>query len=300
MNFTRAAERLFAACLRLYPAGFRAEFAEEMREVFSENVRQAGRQGIPAALAVSLREIADFPVNLISEYWEDYRMRNLQLSQPALRPVWWGALGFGLAAALINAFNSAVYLLEPGKAGGLAGYWNFWGELIGHLAAGGLGGALFALICRQPAKAKLYFIGGSLGFLIGHLLWYPVMVGAAVLMFRADPGDAAFLAVNIVVRWIDLAFMVSLTGLFIGWMGRSARLAFRLAGSALLGAAAGGLAGLAVCGVIYLAGSPAVGRAGMITALVFIADALAGIFGGAWLGRAIVRGEGGSGLPASA
>jgi hypothetical protein len=300
MNFPRAAERLYGALLRLYPARFRAEFGAEMREVFAEQVRQAGRQGILVVLAVSLREIGDYPINLISEHCEEYRMRSLQVSQPTLRPVWWGAIGFGLTAALINAVNSAVYLGQPGSSGALAGYWNFWGELIGHLAAGGAGGLLFALVCRQPAKAKLYFIAGSLGFLIGHLLWYPVMIGSAVLLFRADPGDAAFLTATIVVRWIDMALMVGLTGLFIGWMSRSIPLAFRLAGSGLLGAAAGGLAGLAVCGLIFLIGSSALGRAGMITGLMFIDNAVAGIFGGAWLGRAIVRGDEVHNIPAAA
>jgi hypothetical protein len=300
MSFSRAAEKLFAAFLRLYPAGFRGEFEREMLEVFSESIRRAERGGFPAALAVCLREIVDLPINLISEYWEEYPMRNLQLSQPILRPVWWGALGFGLSAALINAVNSAVYMLEPDSAGALAGYWNFWGELIGHLAAGGLGGVLFALICRQPAKARFYFIGASLGFLIGHLLWYPIMVGSAVLLFRTGTEDAAFLAVNIIVRWIDLALMIGLTGLFIGWMNKSLPLALRLAGNALLGAAVGGLAGLAVCGLLFLIGSPFLGRAGMITGLMFLANALAGIFGGAWLGRAIARGDGLHDIPAAA
>jgi hypothetical protein len=300
MDISRIAEKAFAVFLRLYPPGFQAEFGEEIRGVFSETVRQAGRRGILPALAVSLREAADFPLNLAAAYGEEMQMQNLQLSQPVLRPVWWGAVGFGLSAAVINLVNTAAYFTQADGAGSPLRFWNFWGELIGYLVVGGLGGLLFALICRQPVHARLYLIGGSLGFLIGHLLWYPIMVGSGILLFYSETTDAAYLIANTIVRWIDLALMLGLSGLFIGWMTRNPPRAIRLAGAALLGAVIGGLAGAGICGLLLLAGSPFSGREIFITGLLFIVNALAGIGGGALLGRAILRGGDLQGLPAAA
>ncbi len=300
MDISRIAEKAFAAFLRLYPPGFQTEFREEIRGVFSESVQQAERQGVLAVLAVSLREAGDLPINLITEYWEELHMQKLQLSQPVIRPVWWGAVGFGLSAAVIDLVNSVMYLTQSDVVNSPMRYWNFWVELFGYLVVGGLGGLLFALICRQPGNAKLYFIGGSLGFLIGHLLWYPIMVGSGILLFYSDTNDVTFFAANIIVRWIDLALMVGLTGLFIGWMNKSLPRAVRLAGSGLLGAVIGGLVGVGICGLIFLAGSSFLGRVAMIIILLFVVNALAGIFGGALLGRAIVRSDDIRGVPNAA
>jgi hypothetical protein len=300
MTISRIAEKAFAVFLRLYPPSFQAEFGEEIREVFLESVRQAEQCGLFPVLAVGLREAADFPVNLIAEYWEEFQMQKIQLSQPVIRPVWWGAVGFGLSAAVINLVNSVMYYSQANGVNSPMRFWNFWGELLGYLVVGGLGGLLFALICRQPANAKLYFSGGSLGFLIGHLLWYPIMVGSGILLFYSHTNDAAYLIANTVVRWVDLALMVGLTGLFIGWMTKSLPRAIRLAGAALLGTVIGGFLGLGICGLLLLAGASTGGRDLLITGLLFIVNSLAGIAGGALLGRAIIRGGDMQGIPSAA
>jgi hypothetical protein len=285
MAISRIAEKMYGAALRLYPSRFQAEFGAEIRDVFSENLRQAERRGILPALAVSLREAADLPINLISEYWEDLQMRNPQLSQPVIRPVLWGAVGFGCSAVLVNLFTTLMYLRPSGSANTFISDWFLWGELLGFAVMGGLGGLLFALVCRQPEKARAYFMGGSLGFLIGHVLWYAVMFGSALLLLYTSTDGFA----QIVIRWVDLALMMSLSGLFIGWMDKNGRQAGRLAGSGLLGAGIGGLLGLAICGVLVMIGPPLVGGITLSTSQLFVVNSLAGISGGALLGRAILR-----------
>jgi hypothetical protein len=296
MTVSRAAVRVFASLLRLYPGRFREEFGPEIAEVFAESVRQAERQGALPALAVGVRELVDFPVNLIVEYWEEMRMQKLQLAQPVLRPVWWGAIGFGLAAALAGLFHTALYVPNQGALEEFAEHWRFWGEFLAYAVMGGLGGFFFALVSRQPAKAKLFWIAGSMGFLIGHLLWYPVMVGSSVALFYADATDAVFLFGLYFVWWIDIALMMSLTGLFIGGMEKNPRLAGKLFVHGVLGAAIGGILGLCFAGLWALFGLSVTGRG----ALIFVVNALAGIFGGALLGRAILREGSSRDAPATA
>jgi hypothetical protein len=294
MTISRIAAKAFAASLRMYPPRFRSAFGPEIAEVFVQSLQEAERRGILQALAVVFRELVDFPVNLIAEYWEETHMQNIQLSQPEHRAVWWGAVGFGSAAALANLFHWAVYIPSSGTLADFAEHFRFWGEFLGYAILGGLGGFSFALVSRQPAKARLYFIAGSFGFLIGHLLWYAIMVGSGVFLFYADAGDVVFLIGNIVVGWVDIALMMSLSGLFIGWMEKSRSLAGRLFGTGALGAGIGGLLGFGLGGLVMLFdssafGSSVVARLIIINGTVFAVNGLAGFFGGALLGKAIDR-----------
>jgi hypothetical protein len=290
MEITRAAEKIFAACLGLYPSRFRAEFGGEIREVFSESLRQAERRGLLSVLAVGLREISDLPINVISEYWEEYHMRNLQLSQPFVRPLWWGAVGFGLSAALADLINAVIALQPSGLTGPFAPDALFGIGMGLYALLGGLGGLLFALVCRQSAESKRCFMAGSLGFLIGHLLSIPVMVASGVLLFLWNPSNNAALLMTIVTRWIDLFLMVSLTGLFVGWLNKDLRRALTLAGFAALGTVSGGLLGLGFCGLLARIGPSAVGQSVITAGWIFAVNSVAGIIGGALLGGAIGRG----------
>jgi hypothetical protein len=65
----RFAMRLYAGLLRLYPAPFRAEFADEMRIVFAASLRDAAMRG-PLSLATACwRELRDLPRSLLDEHW---------------------------------------------------------------------------------------------------------------------------------------------------------------------------------------------------------------------------------------
>lgn len=298
MSVSRAAVWLFSALLRLYPGPFREAFGAEAAGVFAESMRQAERRGILPALAVGVRELADLPVNLAAEYWEDIHMKNLQLSQPVDRPVWWGAVGFGLAAASATLFQTVLYVPTGGALADAVEHWRFWGEFLVYAVLGGAGGFGFALVSRRFAKAGLYGIAGSFGFLIGHMVWYPVMVGSSVALFYSNAANTAFQAGNLIIHWSDIALMMSLSGLFIGWMEKSRPLALRLFGNGALGAGIGGLSGLGCAGWIWLLGSSAVERAVLVNGLLLIVNSLAGIFGGALLGRAVGRESGLRGTPA--
>jgi hypothetical protein len=65
-------------------------------------------------LAVGLREFGGLPINPIAQYWEECHVRTPQLSRPFVRPLWWGAVGFGLSAALADLIDAVIALLPSG------------------------------------------------------------------------------------------------------------------------------------------------------------------------------------------
>lgn len=58
--------RLYYDLLRLYPRGFRDEFADEMCVVFSEALTEAADRGVDAVFALVLREVCDLPKSILS------------------------------------------------------------------------------------------------------------------------------------------------------------------------------------------------------------------------------------------
>ena len=64
-RFTALLIRLYAFTLRLYPASFRATFAEEMRDVFAMSIREAQFVSVWALLGVLWREVIHLPANIL-------------------------------------------------------------------------------------------------------------------------------------------------------------------------------------------------------------------------------------------
>src|SRR4051812_39825053 len=62
--------RVYAWALKLYPAAFRAAFADEMLDVFAMTLREAN--GCFVLLLVLWRELFSFPLSLIVTYWQIY------------------------------------------------------------------------------------------------------------------------------------------------------------------------------------------------------------------------------------
>ncbi len=56
---------LYGYLLRLYPSGFRAEFADEMRGVFADAMRDAVAAGSWPVMHLILRELASLPASLV-------------------------------------------------------------------------------------------------------------------------------------------------------------------------------------------------------------------------------------------
>jgi hypothetical protein len=79
---------LYRACLRLYPADFRARFAEEMTAVFTEATMAARRQSRWAITLLCLREGWDLPFNLAREHWHSVTKGVLSMTTIYRKPEW--------------------------------------------------------------------------------------------------------------------------------------------------------------------------------------------------------------------
>ncbi|MCJ7661905.1 MAG: hypothetical protein MUO67_22395 [Anaerolineales bacterium] len=65
-------KHLYTALLRLYPPRFRAEFAEEMQEVFVDAMIEARERSVSAVFQIITRELKDMPMSLGREYWHAF------------------------------------------------------------------------------------------------------------------------------------------------------------------------------------------------------------------------------------
>lgn len=65
----QSAAAVYRRLLRFYPPAFRAAFADEMQEVFAQQLAEAAGKGSVHLALACLRELKDYPLNLIREYW---------------------------------------------------------------------------------------------------------------------------------------------------------------------------------------------------------------------------------------
>lgn len=68
---------LYRTMLGFYPAGFRAEFGDEMRAVFAARVDEAAHQGLTRTWMVFFREIRDWPISVWQAHRSERRDRRM-------------------------------------------------------------------------------------------------------------------------------------------------------------------------------------------------------------------------------
>jgi hypothetical protein len=69
----RLLSAVYGLLLLAYPARFRAEFAHEMQQVFAEALDRAAAIGLPPAIAVVARELAQAPRPLVEAHWREWQ-----------------------------------------------------------------------------------------------------------------------------------------------------------------------------------------------------------------------------------
>ncbi len=111
--------RAYSGLLRLYPDRYREEFAEEMREVFSQAVQDASSQGSLTLGILLLNELVAYPGAVLRAHLHPDKLARRPSAQPAtdkLSDFSWRELLVGMAVFLLPAL---MLLVDPGSGAGI-------------------------------------------------------------------------------------------------------------------------------------------------------------------------------------
>jgi hypothetical protein len=167
----------YGGFLHLYPASFREKFEQEMLLDFRDMVEEAGKRGSVALLMVLLRELRDFPLNLLVAHLREGHMSGVFQRGPA-RGAFQGALALALALitmfTTIHLISTAMYgqgwlfLMRAAKSIGWSLNFGPTAQLMmAYLTYGMgalLGGIILAVCLWETHRIKLYVLAGVLGW----------------------------------------------------------------------------------------------------------------------------------------
>lgn len=107
--FLQSLTKIYKSLLFLYPFAYRDEFAEQMLLDFSDMAKDASKKGMYSLVSFCLRELIDFPVNLLKVHLSK------ETGTPSFRPeavrnILRIALAFGLALAINTSAASIVFI----------------------------------------------------------------------------------------------------------------------------------------------------------------------------------------------
>lgn len=221
---TSGHERVYRGLVRLYPAEFRARFADEMVQLFSDQLRDARTGGAQAGAARTwLRTLGDLAVTAASEHARRDRTvaHSLSASPSTSSRV------LGLVGILGGAVLLAAFLVD------IAPDFNVLRIVLFNVGAMAI---VIAVHRRQASAAPALALLGAVPALLANA-WYLAMVALAtgrpqplagdfgLVFFAAGAAmwltDGAFglvtLRLNVVARWGALALAIgsvlALTGI---------------------------------------------------------------------------------------
>jgi hypothetical protein len=191
-NILNLVIRIHDLFLRLYPKAFRSEFEGQMQLDFADLANDASRKGKLSIVLFGLRELIDFPVNLLEIHLKEGSAFKVIHSIPvnhALR----GALGYGMVFALaipISEFVSLKLFIEDNSLVGNLQVLYFdlfhtehglelisWiPHAVASLLSGLVLGIFFAVLFVDRSKYGRYILAGMLGWFlhdaVATLLWF--------------------------------------------------------------------------------------------------------------------------------
>lgn len=189
--------KIYGILLHLYPTSFRNEFEEQMLLDFSDMAIDASEKGRFSFALFFLRELVDFPFNLLRVHLNDGPIFRILRSQPvnhALR----GALGYGVVFGLANLISQVVVLKLFIDGNSIIGnlqvlYFDLFHtehgleliswipNAIASLLTGLVLGILFAVLFADRSTYRPYILSGMLGWFlhdaIRDILWHSANLG---------------------------------------------------------------------------------------------------------------------------
>ena len=193
MTSERAAhERLYRGLLRVYPAGFRARFADDMVQLFGDQLRRARSGGPPVAVAGTwLRAISDLAVTAVSEHFR--RDRTVAHSLAATPST--SSRLLGLVGVLGGVLLLAAFVIEIAPDLNII-------RLIAFNA--GAMAIIVAVHRRQASVASTLALIGAIPALVANA-WHIAMIVLAI--GRTEPIGAGDF--GLVYFWASLAMWLT-------------------------------------------------------------------------------------------
>ena len=227
--------KAYERVLRFFPDAFREEFEEDMLQDFAVTLEVAGEKGATALLLTILRELRDFPINLIRAHVEENRIFKLLRTEPANNGLR-GAFGFGIVyglTVLVQAFvNNKLYTADNSLIARLQVFFfdlfhtehgleliSWIPSILSYLMTGLLLGILLAILFADRSKYPLIILAGMLGWFL-HEAVESVLWRSASLGFFLGTRHSTYLSIMLQVlsgAFLGLIIVVTLrenTGLF--------------------------------------------------------------------------------------
>lgn len=184
---------LYAQLLRLYPARFKALFADEMLDVFVMAQADARQSG--STTWFYLREVAELPLSIVIEHVRDGRhAKNVPMSDTATARRIVRAVAFGFAFFMV--YTSAIALVNATPQG----YMNALLYLTYHAIM--LGALLFTLRWEQMGglivivSATTLSCIACLGFATTPGLFWVALISTLIWMLPYVPCGLLFIALG--------------------------------------------------------------------------------------------------------
>lgn len=198
-NMTVFLTGMYALLLRLYPPKFRFEFEEQMLQDFSDFLNEAEKKGKFAVLQFCMRELVDFPVNLLKVHYREGELFQKFRSEPANHAVR-GALGFSAGFAFLSIatywLGGLVYpvldlIVDYLFAGTQNAFINdvlLWVPLAAYSVLTSLTfGLLLACFLGSRSNFWTYVFAGAFSWLIPEILSYVLVNSLGFEYYRNEP-----------------------------------------------------------------------------------------------------------------
>jgi hypothetical protein len=179
--------KIYSFLLGLYPPAFRNEFREQMLLDFSDMVIDADAKGKSYLFRFCIREMFDFPLNLLRVHGKENKMLCSKSLNFGLR----GAVGFGVVYTLTFQIVKFIYaklsFIDDIVAQWQVSYYDqyhieksyaFISQIpyfLSLLISGLLLGCLFAILFAERSQYAHYFWVGTLGWLLQNLIGWVLM-----------------------------------------------------------------------------------------------------------------------------
>jgi hypothetical protein len=202
--------RLYSFFLRLYPADFQQEFAEEMQWVFSQSISEAVEQGLLERSRTIAREIYGAIWGAVRQNLEQSAVR--RFFRPAGVPGWEGAPGRGEVLLTLMLFLlPALGLMRREALAALNGP-------LAIIAAGLVTGALLTGLSRGLPRWSLPYLGIALSTISFFVIfdWQadllsPMAMEKLNLFPQSSSMRLVFQALWAGMMWLELFLLTFLT-----------------------------------------------------------------------------------------